>query len=152
MAGGERGYDQGANFCVFGPIEFGASFAGYAETGKDRAYAEGCDPARLPQSFHPCQALDGAGSQMIVVIVGNKDDIERGQVFEPERRRKETFRACPLGGSRALVPYGIDKDTKPVDFNQGRGMTEPRDAQSRRWVGGINAGIGMERLEWMPRG
>lgn len=152
MAGWQRAYGQRSDLHVLRPVEFRAAARIDAEAFQDGAYTHRGDPARLPQGVHLSQALDGACSQMIIVIVRNKHSVYVRQIVKCERRWKEALWTSPLCRSRASVPKRINEYAHAINFNQGRGVAEPGSAQAGLWACGINTWIGVKRPQRMPRG
>src|ERR1019366_6829853 len=151
MAGWQSCEGYWSDLHVFGPVQLVAAICGYAKTFKDVAYAERGNPARLSQAFLPRKALNRACAEVVVVIVRDEDDVDRWQIFECKRRRVKALRTGPLCRGCAFIPDGIDENTNAVDFNQRRGMPQPRDAQAGYGEGRINARICAERSERMFR-
>ena len=72
------------------PVEF--IHGGNACAVDKATVAEGCYGPLNPS---PCEALQGGKVQMIIVIVGNKDCIDGGQVFKTDAGVPVTLRAGP---------------------------------------------------------
>ena len=143
----------------FGPVELGDGGGGDTERGEDFAYTLRGDPAQ--SGAEACEGADGACAEMIVVIVGDEDGVEGGQVFEREGGGEEAFGAEELDGRGALVPDGVGKEGEAVELEQDGGVAEPGDAQAGggglevdgrvggEWAEGL-AGFGFSLVEEKP--
>src|SRR5580692_5776704 len=144
VAGWQRGDGERSDLHLLHPVEFRASALIGAKAFQNGAYTQSGDPARPPQGLHLSQTFHGARSQMIVVIVGNKNGVYGRQIVQRERWREEAFWTGPLGWTRALVPNRINEDAHAINFNQGGGVTEPGNAQAGLWTSCINSWIGVK--------
>jgi hypothetical protein len=69
--------------------------------------------------------------EMVVVVVGDEDGIERRQVTDGEQRRKETLGADEVDRPDPFAPHRVGEEAMPIDLEQDRRMAQPRDADSR---------------------
>ncbi len=97
--------------------------------------------------------------EVIVVVVGEHDGVERRQVAESEQRGKPALGSGETGRPDPLAPHGVGEEAMPVDLEQnGRvaqpGHAQPRGRRRREAVGldrngtrrrpGLHVGVGPE--------
>src|ERR1039457_1810608 len=88
---------------------------------------------------------------MIVMVVGNQHDINRRQVRQRQWRLKETLRANPRNGRRALVPHRVHEHAHTVNFDERGGMSHPCHAQTARGSALVRTRIRPKRTERLAR-
>ena len=60
--------------------------------------------------------------QMIVMVVGNDDDVDEGDLFQSDRQRMETFRSHEGDRRDTLGEDRVRQDKPPVQTKQQRGV------------------------------
>ena len=97
------------------------------------------------------QPRDRPGIEVVVVIVGDHDDVDLRQVLEGEPRGTEPARARPGQRAGPLAPVGVGQDREPVELDDERGVPDPRDGRRGRAAAERAAVIGDAGSTERPR-
>ena len=82
------------------------------------------------------QRPDGGQVEVVVVVVGDDDGVQRQQVGQRHRHRVQPLR--PGEGERGAprAEDGVEQDAVPVDLGEDGGVAQPRQPQAARRGGG----------------
>src|SRR5687768_1830841 len=127
----ERGYRGG-----LGPIELRDAINGDAPALEMSADTEWDDEARLRLGCAERQRAHDSAVEVIVVIVRSDDRVERRKIVERQGRLVKPLGTDQGGWRRAARPHRIEEDTRAINLDQHRRMSQPRRAESRHgWLG-----------------
>ncbi len=127
VAGRGGGQGEAADPRRVVPVQFAQAVLGDAPVLQVRADAEG----HGEQGVRAGQLLDRGQVQVVVVVVGDHDGVDRA-----ERGQRQGRGVQPLGsgeGERraALTPHGVEQDPVTVDLREHSGVAHPGQAQPR---------------------
>jgi hypothetical protein len=101
--------------------------------------------------MHSGQPRDRPGIEVVVVIVGDHDDVDPRQILEGEPRGAEPARARPRQRAGARAPVGVGQDRQPVELDDEGGVPDPRDGRRGRAAAERATVIGDARSTERPR-
>ena len=131
------------------PVQLSHPMVTYAALANKGRKPERHDPGRF--RMRPCQAPNGRGIEMVVVVVRLQDDVERWHVFERDPRPDPAPWAGELDRRCPLAPHRIGQNVETIELNQQARVSHPRhrelrprsarrdkvgrDTREHRWVG-----------------
>src|SRR6266513_1835783 len=93
--------------------------------------------------------------EMIIVIMGDKDQLDGGQILKWHSGRHQSLWPGKGDGAGAVRPVGISQDVDAIELNEERGMPDPGDGRRRAIVlqgAAIVLNAGQAGGSWMKGG
>ena len=77
------------------------------------------------------QAVHRRRVEVVIVIVGDHDRVDRREVGEGETRWDEAARPGEADRTRSVTPDGVSQNVDPVELDQERGVADPGGGRMR---------------------
>ena len=114
----------------------------------------GIQPFRNKKLGGVGEFFDDLGIEVVVVVVSDENDINRGQVFPWNARWLESPKAGHGKGRAKLGINGVDEEVDPLGLNEKGGMADPGEVDGiggrgvngcEVWLNGLGVGGGRVR-------